>query len=200
MLCFYLPNQTGGGGGYEQMILPYDLSHPIEDIYKQMQDGRAYTQARDQPYGPHQISNIAYALIFNTGVYNEDCKEWEKYSILYKSWESFKLNFVTEHQLCRKQTHTSQASGFHAANHALLAGSSIMLEETSGGLAMLATATATSTATLDYRGSVAKLISTNDGLSLHLAKKVAALAVMNDIISRLRAAAQQQWIQQQHQQ
>jgi hypothetical protein len=54
---------------YERMCQPYDPIRPIEDLFKQMQDGRAYAQAGQQPYGAQQIINIAYALIFNTGVY-----------------------------------------------------------------------------------------------------------------------------------
>jgi hypothetical protein len=36
-----------------------------------MQDGKAYVQAAEQPYGSQQIINIEYALIFNTGIYTD---------------------------------------------------------------------------------------------------------------------------------
>jgi hypothetical protein len=68
---------------YERMCQTYNPSPPIEDLFKQMQDGRAYAQAR-QPYGKQQIINIAYVLVFNTGVYGDACKEWEKQDILDK--------------------------------------------------------------------------------------------------------------------
>jgi hypothetical protein len=64
------------------MYQPCNPSRPIEDLFKQMQDGRAYAQAGKQPYGAQQIINIAYALIFNTGVYGDTCKELEKEDIL----------------------------------------------------------------------------------------------------------------------
>jgi hypothetical protein len=72
------------------MCQTYDPSRPIGDLFKQMQDRRAYAQAGQQQYGKQQIINIAYALIFNTGLYGYACKEWEKYDILEKTWESFK--------------------------------------------------------------------------------------------------------------
>jgi hypothetical protein len=56
---------------YERMCKPYYPSCPIEDFFKQMQDGSAYAQAGKQPYGTQQIINITYALIFNTGVYGD---------------------------------------------------------------------------------------------------------------------------------
>jgi hypothetical protein len=82
------------------------------NIFKQMQDGWAYAQAGQQPYGKQQIINISYALVFNTGVYSDACKEWEKQDILDKNWENFKAHFTTEHRLYRKQTQTAQATGY----------------------------------------------------------------------------------------
>jgi hypothetical protein len=103
---------------YERICQTYDPSRPIEDFSRKMQDGGAYAQARQQPYGKQQIINIAYALVFNTGVYGDVCKEWEKYDILEKTWENFKAHFTTEHRLYRKQTQTAQATGYQAENHA----------------------------------------------------------------------------------
>jgi hypothetical protein len=54
---------------YERMCQTHDPSRPIEDLFKQMQDGRAYAQAGQQPYRKQHIINITYALIFNRGVY-----------------------------------------------------------------------------------------------------------------------------------
>jgi hypothetical protein len=103
---------------YERMCQSYDPSRPIEDPFKQMQDGSAYAQTGQQPYSTQQIIYIAYALIFNTGIYGDACKEWEKYNILDKNWENFKARFTTDHRLYRKQTHTAQAAGYQSANHA----------------------------------------------------------------------------------
>jgi hypothetical protein len=85
--------------------------------------------------------------------------------------------------LYRTQTHTAQASGVHAANHAQRAGASKILKETSEALAMLATATTTD------RGTMATMISTNAGFYSSLVENIAALSLVNDVISILRAAA-----------
>jgi hypothetical protein len=39
---------------YERMCQTYDPSRPMEDLFKQIQDGRAYAQAGQQPYGTHK--------------------------------------------------------------------------------------------------------------------------------------------------
>jgi hypothetical protein len=53
---------------YEWMVLPYVPSHPIKDLFEQMQDGQAYTKSGE----------VAFGLIFNTGIYNEAFMELEK--------------------------------------------------------------------------------------------------------------------------
>jgi hypothetical protein len=115
-----------------------------------MQDGRAYAQAGQQPYGKQQIINIAYTLVFNTGVYGDACKEWEKHEILEKTWESFKAHFTTEHRLYRKQTQTAQATGYQAANYGQQNLQDVLMVEQSEALAMLASASATDRTTLSH--------------------------------------------------
>jgi hypothetical protein len=168
---------------YERMCQTYDPSRPIEDLFREMQDGRAYAQAGQQPYGKQQIINIAYALVFNTGVYGDACKEWEKYDILEKTWENFKAHFRTEHRLYRKQTQTAQGTGYQAANHAHRNLQDVLMVEQSEDLDMLESASATDRSTLLY------LVSSNAQLSTNLAEKAAALAAANEIIRSLRSGA-----------
>jgi hypothetical protein len=148
-----------------------------------MQDGRAYKQYGQHPYGAQHIINIAYALIFNIGVYGDACKEWEKQDILEKTWDNFKAHFPTEHRLYRKQRHTAQASRFYSSNHAQRGLQDTLLIEQSEALAMMTTASAA------YRGTMSHLVTTSAQLSKHLAKKSAALAAANEIILSSRAAS-----------
>jgi hypothetical protein len=52
---------------YERLNTPYDPNLPIETLFQQIQDARAFAVAGGQPYGAAMIVNIAYALVFNTG-------------------------------------------------------------------------------------------------------------------------------------
>jgi hypothetical protein len=168
---------------YEWMCQTYDPSRPIEDLFRQMQDGWAYAQAGQQPYGKQQIINIAYALVFNTGIYSDACKEWEKYDILENTWENFKAHFATEHRLYRKQTQMAQATGYQSANHAQQNLQDVLMVEQSEALAMLASASAADWTTLSH------LVSSNAQVLTNLAEKAAALAAANEIIRNLRAGA-----------
>jgi hypothetical protein len=165
------------------MCQTYDPSRPIEDLFKQMQDRWAYAQAGQQPYGKQQIINIAYALVFNTGMNSDACKEWEKQGILDKNWENFKAHFTTEHRLYRTQTQTAQATGYQTANHAQRHLQDALMAEQSEAPAMIASASSTDRTTPSH------FVSFNSQLSTNLAEKAAALAAANEIIRNLRAGA-----------
>jgi hypothetical protein len=51
---------------YERLNTPYDPNQPIETLFQQIQDARAFTVAGSQPYGAAMIVNVAYTLVFNT--------------------------------------------------------------------------------------------------------------------------------------
>jgi hypothetical protein len=52
---------------YERLNTPYDPNKPIDTLFQQIQDARAFAVAGGQPYGATMIVNVAYTLVFNTG-------------------------------------------------------------------------------------------------------------------------------------
>jgi hypothetical protein len=51
---------------YELLNTPSDPNQPIEILFQQIQDSRAFAAAGGQPYVAVMIINVAYTLIFNT--------------------------------------------------------------------------------------------------------------------------------------
>jgi hypothetical protein len=45
---------------YERLNTPYDPNQPIEALFKQIQDARAFAVAGGQPYGTAMTINVAY--------------------------------------------------------------------------------------------------------------------------------------------
>jgi hypothetical protein len=58
---------------YEQLNTPYDPTQPIESLFQQIQDARAFSISGGQPYGGVMIVNFAYNLVFNTGFFTDAC-------------------------------------------------------------------------------------------------------------------------------
>jgi hypothetical protein len=50
---------------YERLNTPYDPNQPIETLFQQTQDARAFAVAGGQPYGAAMIINVAYTLVCN---------------------------------------------------------------------------------------------------------------------------------------
>jgi hypothetical protein len=101
---------------YERLNSPYDPNLPIEMLFQQIQDARAFAIAGGQPYGAAMIINVAYTLIFNKGLFPDACRAWQSRVIAGETWAHFKLDVATAHREFRLTNQTAQQSGFHSAN------------------------------------------------------------------------------------
>jgi hypothetical protein len=74
---------------YERLNTPYDPNLPIEMLFQKIQDARAFAVAGGQSYGAAMIVNIAYTLVFNTGLFPDACRAWQSRAIAGKTWAHF---------------------------------------------------------------------------------------------------------------
>jgi hypothetical protein len=147
---------------YERLNTPYGPNQPIEMLFQQIQDARAFAVAGGQPYGAVVIVNVAYTLIFNMGLFPDACRAWQSRAISGKTWAQFKLDFATVHREFRLTNQTAQQSGFQSANMMINQGRDESMQDTVDAIAQLATATASD------RGTVATLTTTNAKLATQL--------------------------------
>jgi hypothetical protein len=75
----------------DRLNAPYDPNQPIETLFQQVQDACAFAVADGQPYGAVMIVNMAYTLVFNTGLFPDACQAWQSRAIAGKTWAQFKL-------------------------------------------------------------------------------------------------------------
>jgi hypothetical protein len=101
---------------YERLNAPYDPNQPIEMLFQKIQDAWEFAVAGGQPYGAAMIVNVAYTLVFNTGLFPGACWAWQSRAIAGKTWAQFKLDFATAHREFRLTKQTAHQSGFHSAN------------------------------------------------------------------------------------
>jgi hypothetical protein len=83
---------------YERLNTPYDPNQPIETLFQQIQDARAFVEGGRQPYCVAMIINVAYTLVFNMGLFPNACQAWQSRAIAGKTWAQFKLDFATAHR------------------------------------------------------------------------------------------------------
>jgi hypothetical protein len=172
---------------YERLNTPYDPNQPIESLFQQIQDARAFAVADGQPYGAAMIVNVAYTLVFNTGLFPDACREWQSRVIAEKTWAQFKIDFTTAHREFRLTNQTAQQSGFHSANMMIEQGRDNSMQEKVEAIAQLATATASD------RGTVAKLITTNAKLANQLEAAHVLISQLKNEIATLKNKIKPAW-------
>jgi hypothetical protein len=133
------------------------------------------------------IVNVAYTLIFNTGLFPDACRAWQSRAIAGKTWAQFKLDLVTAHREFRLTNQTAQQSGFHIANIMIEQGHDKSMQDIVDAIAQLATATASD------RGTVATLTTTNAKLSTQLEAAQAQIAQLKNEIATLKNKIKPAW-------
>jgi hypothetical protein len=163
---------------YERLNTLYDPNQPIETLFQQIQDARAFAVASSQLYGAAMIVNVAYTLIFNTGLFPDACRAWQSRAIAGKT---------TAHHEFRLTNQTAQQSGFHSANMMIEQGRDETMQGTVDAIAQLATATASD------RGTVATLTTTNAKLATRLEAAHAQIAQLKNEIATLKNRIKPSW-------
>jgi hypothetical protein len=178
LTCYAMIAPTELTQNYERLNTPYDPNQPIETLFQQIQDARAFAVAGGQPYGAAMIVNVAYTIVFNTGLFPDACRAWQSRAIAAKTWAQFKINVATAHREFRLTNQTAQQSGFHSANMMIEQGRDDSMQETAEAIAQLVTSTASD------RGTVATLTTTNAKLANQLEVAHALIAQLKSEIAR----------------
>jgi hypothetical protein len=133
------------------------------------------------------IVNVAYTLVFNTGLFPDACRAWQSRAIAEKTWVQFKINFATAHCEFRLTSHTAQQSGFHSTNMMIEQGHDESMQDTVDAIAQLATSTASDP------GTVATLTTTNAKLANQLEADHALIAQLKNKITTLKNKIKPAW-------
>jgi hypothetical protein len=165
---------------YQGPNAPYDPNQPIEMLFQKIQDAPAFAVAGGQPYGAVMIVNVAYTLVFSTGLFPNAFWAWQSRSIAVNPWARFKIDFATAHCELRLINQAAQQSGFHSANIMIEQGHEETMQDTVDAVAQLATTTASD------RGTVATLTTTNAKLATQLEAAQSQIAQLKDKIAALK--------------
>jgi hypothetical protein len=108
------------GGEWEENMLrmrePWNPETPFKTLIAQFDKGMEYADAARCSFSPSQILMMAERLIFNTGLFHDDIKEWKATPVDTRTWDSFQTFFRQAHRRYRRQKETTQQAGYHAAN------------------------------------------------------------------------------------
>ena len=94
------------------MKTPYDANLPMETMFGQIEAAVEYAAAGNTPYTPQQVLVTAFQLVFQTGIYADDCKVWKRKPAADKTWTAFKVFFSTANQEYRESQETTTGKAF----------------------------------------------------------------------------------------
>ena len=77
-----------------RMKTKYNANAPIDKLFKQIEGAEEYATTGNQPFTARQIVNTAFLLIFATGEYDTECKEWKRRARATQTWANFKTDFM----------------------------------------------------------------------------------------------------------
>lgn len=141
---------------------PWTADTPFELLIDQIETCSDIATDGNQPFTNAQILGTAYTLVFNTGMYFDECKTWNAKPANDKTWETFKDHFLVAQNQLRQQQQTAQQGGFHGGANAA---QEAYHQDISDALANLATASQTD------RQAMAALTNTVERLTEQLQKK-----------------------------
>jgi hypothetical protein len=162
---------------FEHMRRAWDPQHPVETLFKQIQDCADYSEAVGVPIGPSQQISIGYAKIFATGKFMSACCRWNEKPAADKTWTHFKSHFAAAH----RQHNQMQGERRIPFSYAAMTQHEYHMDEAPiGALANLATATAAD------RGVVAALTQANSRLVKQLEENASELRELNSLLNQER--------------
>ena len=94
---------------------PYDINQPIETLFNRVENCGDYAAAGNTPYSLEQVLGIAFQLVYQTGLFVENCKALKRLLVQKKTWTAFKTFFATAHNEWRESQSTTTGAEFHSA-------------------------------------------------------------------------------------
>jgi hypothetical protein len=121
----------------------WDPQHPVESLFKHIQDCTDYSEAGGVLIGHPKQINVGYDKIFATGHFISACRRCNEKHHIEKTWTQFKSHFAAaHHQHKQMQGEYAATSGYHSVNAAVGHTEDQLAEAIIGALANLATETA----------------------------------------------------------
>ena len=103
-------NRVKMGEKWDPTTLFQTLVTKVQDIQELAKDGGSSIEEVDIIY-------VLYTLIYNTGVYYEECNKWSDKATGYKTWENFQTFFQdAQRKQLNKSQATTQITGYHVMN------------------------------------------------------------------------------------
>ena len=80
----------------------YDPAEPLALLTKKLENGREFSRSGGQKISNAMMKSKVITLLAQTGIFNDDIREWRQQPAELKTWAKYKL-FSTDHTESRKE-------------------------------------------------------------------------------------------------
>ncbi len=95
----------------------WDPNLPFSHITQRVQAVQEYATDGKRPINKKDIMDAIYTVVFNTGMFYEDCEKWNDKDPTDMTWTNFQNHFIeAQRRLKRRQKATTKVGGYHGAN------------------------------------------------------------------------------------
>jgi hypothetical protein len=96
----------------KRLVEPWDGVKQLENVFTRIHECIDFAEAAEQPCTDKQILSKALAIVFHTGLYADDIKEWTKFGANLKNLATFKTHFLKAQKTLCKQRATTKQMGY----------------------------------------------------------------------------------------
>jgi hypothetical protein len=94
---------------------PWDPSSRIEDLISHLEDVQELAADATRPIPNADIVDAAFSKVFNSSLYDDECRTWEARPAVELTWPNFKTHFLAaQTTLNRRRARTASNAGYTA--------------------------------------------------------------------------------------
>ena len=105
-------------GNRSNLSEPWDADRPFQELVQRVQEIQEFANDGGRAIADEDIVDTIYTLVYNTGLFYDDCDKWDKNQRYEKTWANFLAHFqAAQRKYKRKQKSSTRAGGYHGANN-----------------------------------------------------------------------------------
>jgi hypothetical protein len=94
---------------------PWDPANRLEDLISHFVDVQELATDAGQPIPDSHLTDAAFSNVFNSGLYDDECKTWEARPEAELTWTNFKAHFLeAQANLGRRRSRSTGNAGYSA--------------------------------------------------------------------------------------
>ena len=101
-------------GNRSKLSEPWDANRPFQELVQRVQEIQEFMNDGGRKFSEEDIVDTVYTLVYNTGLFYDDCDKWDDMQCDEKTWANFQAHLQAEQQKFeRKQKVSTSTRAYH---------------------------------------------------------------------------------------